>query len=297
MSAAGQVHGSSPTAACSRADHWTLRTRTLRFGRRPLLMGIINVTPDSFSDGGRFLEPNAAIEHGLRLVGEGADILDIGGESTRPYAQAVETSEELRRVMPVVEALVRRAGVPVSIDTSKAAVAQAALDAGAELINDVTGLEGDPKMVEVAIRTQAAVCVMHMQGTPQTMQDRPSYHNVVEEVFAYLAARRNALEAAGISRDRIAVDPGIGFGKTPEHNIELLAQAFRFHSLGCPVLVGHSRKSFIGKVLGNSTPDPIAGTIGVALALARHGVQVLRVHDVDAVRQALVLFEAAGGLA
>jgi len=259
-------------------------------------MGILNVTPDSFSDGGRFLAHEAAIEHGLRLAAEGADILDVGGESTRPGATPVASDEELRRVLPVVTALASKTSLPVSIDTFKATVAQQAIAAGAEIINDVTGLTGDPAMLAVARQGGAAVCVMHAQGTPQTMQDHPVYDDVVAEVTAYLRARRDALMAAGIPSDRIALDPGIGFGKTVEHNLSLLASAWQLHALGCPVLVGHSRKSFLRKVLNDPAADPLAGTIGVALALARQGVQVIRVHDVGAVQQALRLYEAAGGL-
>jgi dihydropteroate synthase len=279
----------------TRAGHWTLRTRTLAFGRRPLLMGIVNVTPDSFSDGGPFFDAGAAVTHGLELVAQGAHILDVGGESTRPYSQPVGAKEELRRVLPVVKALCAQTPVPVSIDTSKAAVAHAAIDAGVEIINDVTGLEGDSEMIRLAARAGVGVCAMHMLGTPQTMQDNPFYGNVVEEVFEYLGRRRDALLAAGIAQDRIALDPGIGFGKRTEHNVQLLSRAFRLHELGCPVLIGHSRKGFINRVLDDTGADPLPGTIGVALALARHGVQVIRVHDVGAVRQALLLFEASGG--
>jgi dihydropteroate synthase len=291
---------SLPSASASpgpRADRWTLRTRTLALGRRPLLMGILNVTPDSFSDGGAYADPAAAIDHGLRLVADGADILDIGGESTRPYSMPVDVREELDRVLPVVRGLCRAGGVPVSIDTSKAAVAREAIDAGAEIINDVTALQGDPEMLSVAVATGAGVCVMHMLGNPQTMQVEPAYENVVEEVLEYLRRRRDALLAAGIPGDRVAVDPGIGFGKRTQHNLELLSRAGRLHELGCPVLVGHSRKGFINRVLDDDRCDRTAGTIGVSLALARQGVQVLRVHDVKPVCQALVLFEAAGGYA
>ena len=266
-------------------------------GRRPLLMGIVNVTPDSFSDGGRFLDPAAAIDRGLRLAAEGAEILDVGGESTRPYSQPVDAHEELRRVLPVVRALCQRVAVPVSIDTTKALVAREAIDAGAEIINDVSGLEADSGMPDLAVRSGAAVCVMHTQGTPQTMQNQPTYENVVEDVLEYLRGRRDALVAAGVPRDRIALDPGIGFGKKTQHNLDLLTHAGRIHELGCPVLVGHSRKGFIGRVLGDPSGDPLAGTIGVSLALARQGVQVLRVHDVGPVREALLLFEAVGGYA
>jgi dihydropteroate synthase len=278
-----------------RSTIWQLRTRTLSLPRRPLLMGIVNVTPDSFSDGGRFLDRSAAIEHALRLIDEGADLLDLGGESTRPYSQPVSEAEELARVMPVVEELARRSGVPLSIDTSKPAVAEGALAAGAEIINDVTGL-AHPAMVELARCSGAGVCAMHMQGTPQTMQDNPTYDDVVEDVLAWLRARRNSLVAAGIEPSRIALDPGIGFGKTHDHNLTLLAHCDRFHDLGCPLLVGHSRKGFIAKVIGDKEADRTAGTIGAALSLARQGVQIIRVHDVQPVRHALLLFEATGGL-
>jgi dihydropteroate synthase len=259
-------------------------------------MGIVNVTPDSFSDGGRFLDRQAAVEHGLRLIAQGADVVDVGGESTRPKASPVEPDEELRRVIPVIAALCERTQTPVSVDTSKAAVAREAIAAGAQIINDVTALTGDPRMVEVAAESGVGVCAMHMQGTPPTMQDHPRYDDVVENVLTYLRRRRNALERAGIARDRIALDPGIGFGKTPEHNLALLGSAWRFHALHCPILVGPSRKSVIGVVLGDMKTDRTAGTIGAALSLARQGVEILRVHDVGLVREALTVYAAAGGL-
>jgi dihydropteroate synthase len=279
-----------------RVASWRLRTRTLRFGRLPLLMGIVNVTPDSFSDGGKFDDPARAVEQAMKLAAEGADILDIGGESTRPYSTPVTAEDELRRVLPVITAIVRQCNVPVSIDTSKASVAQAALDAGAEIINDVTGLEGDPGMMPLAMRSHAGICAMHMRGTPQTMQNDPRYDDVVNEIAAYLAARRDALFSAGVLPENVCLDPGIGFGKTHQHSLTLLANCHRFHTLGCPLLVGHSRKGFIGKVIGDKEADRTAGTIGVSVALARQGVQVLRVHDVAPVRQALQLFDASGGL-
>lgn len=279
-----------------RASHWQLRTRSLDCTRLPLLMGIVNVTPDSFSDGGAWLEPQAAIAHGLQLADEGAAILDVGGESTRPYATPVDQAEEMRRVIAVIRGLCRQSNLPVSIDTSKAAVARAALDEGAEIVNDVTGLAGDPAMTPLVAETAAGVCVMHMSGTPQTMQDDPSYDDVVSEVCNYLCERRRVLVEAGIDAARICLDPGIGFGKTHRHNVELLAGCSRFIETGSPVLIGHSRKGFIGKLLGDATADRTPGNIGVALAVARQRVHVLRVHDVAPVRQALVLFEAAGGL-
>jgi dihydropteroate synthase len=278
-----------------RATTWQLRTRTLPLPRRPLLMGIVNVTPDSFSDGGKFFDPQQAIDHALRLVDQGADLLDIGGESTRPYATPVDAEEELRRVLSVVEAICRRTTLPVSIDTSKPAVAAAAVAAGAEIINDITGLT-NAAMIDLARQTSSGVCVMHMQGTPQTMQDQPLYGDVVEDIHRYLAVRLSSLITAGIDPARICLDPGVGFGKTHQHNLTLASRSDRFHDLGRPVLVGHSRKGFIGKVLGDKTADRTAGTVGVALALARLGVQILRVHEVRPVREALLLFEAVGGI-
>lgn len=284
-----------------RAARWKLRTRTLNFGRRPLLMGIVNVTPDSFSDGGRFFDraaydPLLAIDHGLKLAAEGADILDVGGESTRPYSEPVSAEEELRRVLPIVEALCRQTSLPISIDTTKAIVAREALAVGAEIINDITGLRGDPAMLPLAAESGAGVCAMHIQGTPQTMQDNPTYDDLVTDIYSHLRECREALLAAGIEYERIALDPGIGFGKTHQHNLTLLAGCSRFHELGCPLVVGHSRKGFIGKVLGDKEADRTFGTVGTALSLARQGVQILRVHDTGAVRQALLLFEATGGI-
>jgi len=287
---------------------WLLRTRRLDLpwpggkARRPLLMGIVNVTPDSFSDGGSHVSPGgqadvgAAVASGLALVAEGADILDVGGESTRPFAAPIDAAEEWRRVGAVVRRLAAEAGVPVSIDTSKASVAARALDCGAEIINDVTGLEGDSDMLRVARDSGAAICAMHMQGTPQTMQLDPRYADVVAEIHAYLAARRDALEAAGIPRERICLDPGIGFGKTHAHNVELMRHAGRFLDLGVPILVGHSRKGFIGKAVAPAVgreptlADRDAGTAGAACGLAAAGIQIVRVHAVGLVRAALETF-------
>lgn len=279
-----------------RATAWQLRARRLNLPDRPLVMGILNVTPDSFSDGGQFVAASAAIDQGLRLVDEGADILDVGGESTRPYSAAVDAETELARVLPVIEALAPQLSIPISVDTSKAVVARAALAAGAQIINDVTALRGDSQMLDVALASQAGLCVMHMQGTPQSMQDDPRYDDVVAEVLAFLRHRRDQLVAAGIDPARIAVDPGLGFGKTNQHNLMLAAHCYRLHELACPLLVGHSRKAFIGKVLTDNSVDRTAGTIGVSLSLARQGVQIVRVHDVGPVRQALLLFAATGGI-
>jgi dihydropteroate synthase len=282
--------------AVIRANKWRLRTCTLELRRRPLLMGIVNVTPDSFSDAGKFFDAHAAVEQALRLISDGADIVDIGGESTRPYSTPVSADEELRRIAPVIEGIRRQSSAPVSIDTSKASVARAAIDAGVEIINDVTGLAGDPEMIPLAKRTGVGVCAMHMQETPQTMQDDPRYSDVVEDIYRYLAQRRDALLAAGIEQERICLDPGIGFGKTHQHNVTLMAHCGRFLELGCPVLIGHSRKGFLGKVLGDKEADRDAATSGAALAAAAQGVQILRVHNVRMVRDALLAFEACGGI-
>jgi dihydropteroate synthase len=258
-------------------------------------MGIVNVTPDSFSDGGDFFEPAAAIARAEQLLAEGADILDIGGESTRPYSQPVPEVEELRRVMPVIEAIrARHPAAIISIDTSKSKVAGEAIAAGAEIINDITGLT-DARMIAVANDTRAGVCVMHMQGTPQTMQDQPTYHDVVAEVRDYLANRRDSLLAAGIEHERICLDPGIGFGKTHQHNLTLLRHVAELQALGCPLLVGHSRKGFIGHILGDKTADRAAGTLGVSLALALQGIQVIRLHEIRATREAWRSFRAMLG--
>ncbi|MGE0606910.1 MAG: dihydropteroate synthase [Pirellulales bacterium] len=279
-----------------RASVWRLKTCSLELPAVPRVMGIVNVTPDSFSDGGQFASTEAAVERALQLVADGADLLDIGGESTRPYATEVDAREELRRVLPVIEKLRDKTTVPLSIDTSKALVARECLAAGAEIINDVTGLEGDPDMLAVALESRAGVCAMHMQGNPQTMQDQPQYVDVVRDISKYLLARRDALRRASLEPERICLDPGIGFGKTHQHNLTLLAGCQSFHSLGCPLLVGPSRKGFIAKVLGQPQADRDAGTVGVCLSLAQQGVQILRVHNVALLKPALLLFAASGGV-
>jgi dihydropteroate synthase len=259
-------------------------------------MGILNVTPDSFSDGGKFFDTQSAIDQALRIEDSGAGILDIGGESTRPYSEPVSTDEELKRVLPVLEAIVERIAIPISIDTSKSAVARAAIEVGVEIINDISGLTNDPAMKDVAIESNAAVCAMHMQGTPMTMQDDPRYENIVDDILAYLVSRDRDLIAAGIAVSKICLDPGIGFGKTHADNLELLRSAHLFHQTGRPLLVGHSRKGFIAKVIGDKSCDRMPGGIGVSIALALNRIQILRVHDVKATQQALMLFEQSGGL-
>ena len=250
-------------------------------------MGIVNVTPDSFSDGGNFNSVQSATERAIQLTQDGAAIVDIGGESTRPYSEQVSQQEELDRVIPVIEAIAKRIPTPISVDTSKSAVAAAAINAGAEIINDVTGLGGDPAMIEVAIATAAGVCAMHMQGTPQTMQDNPNYDDVTSDILGYLNSRKRWLLKQGVAEQRICLDPGIGFGKTHAHNVQLIHQANRFHETGCPVLVGHSRKGFIGKLLGDKDADRDAGTLGLSVLLAIKGIQVIRVHEVKRTAQAI----------
>jgi dihydropteroate synthase len=296
------MNASSPQSAVgafldpARATAWKIRGRQIELPRRPLIMGIVNVTPDSFSDGGQFFDPSRAVEHGLRLAAEGADLLDIGGESTRPESEPIAVGEEIRRTAEVVRALAEVLSIPISIDTSKSAVAREAVAAGAHIVNDVTALTGDPAMLDVVRDSQVGVVAMHMQETPLTMQLNPVYGDVVAEVRQYLRMRRDALRAAGIDRASICLDPGIGFGKTHQHNLTLLSQCWRFHELGCPILVGHSRKGFIAKVIGDNEADRTPGTIGAALALAGQGVQIIRVHDAAPLRQALLLFEACGGI-
>lgn len=274
----------------NRAAAWQLKDRLLQFPDHPIWMGIVNVTPDSFSDGGKFFSPTLAIDHAKRLEDAGAAILDIGGESTRPYSLSVSVDEELNRVLPVIESLIGKVSIPISIDTTKSQVAMAAIQLGASIINDVSGLEADPKMIEVARSTGAGICAMHMQGTPQTMQDNPTYADVVEDILGYLRSRLVWLLGNGIERSRICLDPGIGFGKTHEHNLELMRHAYRFHELASPILVGHSRKGFIAKLLGDKSISRTHGTVGASMALALQRIQIIRVHDVAEHEQALKLF-------
>jgi dihydropteroate synthase len=302
-------------------------------------MGVVNVTPDSFSDGGRFLDPRAAVAHGLKLVEEGAEYLDVGGESTRPGAAPVAGAEELRRVLPVVEGLVAalgshpahspsatggRASVVISIDTSKSSVARAALEAGARLVNDVTALRGDPEMAAVVAQSGAECCLMHMLGEPRTMQREPRYEDVVDEVRAFLEERLASAVAEGIAEERVLLDPGIGFGKTLEHNLELLRRLRELTALGRPLVVGTSRKSFLGRILADaagreepteagrhsppasiprsasipvsaSTEGRLSGTIATCVLAYERGASVLRVHDVAPVRAALAVAAATLG--
>lgn len=262
-------------------------------GARPRIMGVCNVTPDSFSDGGDHMAPDRAIAFARDLVAAGADIIDVGGESTRPGAAPVDDQMEIERVLPVVRGLVM-AGVPVSIDTRRATVMRAAIDAGACLVNDVSALAGDPDALAVVAEARVPVILMHMQGQPQTMQDNPTYADVVQDVHDALAARIDACVDAGVAADRIAIDPGFGFGKTVTQNMELLAGLALFHGLGCPVLVGLSRKSFIGALTGEEDPRArVPGSLAAALKALERGAQIVRVHDVAETRQAVEVWKAA----
>ena len=264
----------------------------------PRIMGILNVTPDSFSDGGRFNAPERALTHATAMRDQGAAIIDVGGESTRPGAAVVEIDEEINRTAPVIAAIRAQSDVPISIDTRKSLVGKAAVDAGATLINDVAAFTYDPALLDVAASNKLPVCVMHAQGSPETMQNDPTYDDVLLDVYDFLEERVEAAVAAGIPRNQIIVDPGIGFGKTVAHNLVLLRGIAIFHGLGCPILLGASRKRFIGTVGGGENADDrVSGSVAVALFAARRGVQILRVHDIFATKQALDLEWAIGGAA
>ncbi len=274
---------------------WRIGERALDCSERTLVMGILNVTPDSFSDGGEFLEVDVAVRHGVQMAADGADVIDVGGESTRPGSEPVPVDDEIGRVVPVIAKLVREVpAVPVSIDTRKAEVAAAALDAGAAIVNDVSGGR-DPGMFELVRDRGAAVVLMHMKGEPRSMQESPSYDDVVDEVHEYLRERIEAAEFAGIDPERIAIDPGIGFGKELEHNLELIRRIDAFLDLGRPVLVGPSRKRFIGTILDLPQDQRVEGTIGAAAWLAARGAHVLRVHDVREVVRAVRVVDAIAG--
>lgn len=257
---------------------------------RPLIMGVVNVTPDSFSDGGQYATTDEAIQHVNRLIAEGADILDIGGESTRPGSLPVSQEDELSRVIPVIEFAVHKR-IPVSIDTSKPAVMRAAIRAGADLVNDVNALQA-PGALKAIAESSAMVCLMHMQGTPETMQNTPHYMDVVTEVQAFLACRIDAARNAGIPAERILIDPGFGFGKTLAHNLTLLQQLDRLLAIGCPILVGLSRKSMLGTITGNTIDNRLHASVAAALLAVIKGAKIVRVHDVKATRDALSVLEA-----
>jgi dihydropteroate synthase len=258
---------------------WRVAERVIDCSARTHVMGVINVTPDSFSDGGRFFDPEVAVAAGISMAGEGADFLDVGGESTRPGSEPVPPSDEIDRVVPVIKRLVGEVDIPISVDTRKAEVARVALDAGASIVNDVTA-GSDPEMFEVVREAGAGMVLMHMRGDPKTMQQLTDYDDVVAEVRAYLADRVEAAVTAGIERERLAVDPGLGFAKTAEHSLLLMKEIGALLDIGRPLVVGPSRKSFIGKVLGTEVDDRLEGTAGAVAWLASQGAHVVRVHDV-----------------
>lgn len=264
---------------------WRIRGRTLDLSERAFVMGIVNVTPDSFSDGGLWADPKIAIDHALSLVEEGADLLDIGGESTRPGSDPVTAEEELRRVLPVVEALAKQTSVPLSIDTMKAEVARRCLDAGAHIVNDVTALTGDPDMAGVVRQYDAGAVLMHMRGTPKDMQDNPQYDDVVATISNYFDERLKTLENQGVPPAKLALDPGIGFGKTVEHNMEILARLAEFAIWQRPILLGVSRKGFLGQITGRPRNERAVATAAIGgWALARNAARIFRVHDVGPMR-------------
>ena len=283
-----------------KSDKHTLRNlkaidHELILGGRTLVMGIVNVTPDSFSDGGEAFALDAAVERGLRFVEEGADILDIGGESTRPGSDPVSLSEELSRVLPVIETLVKRTAVPISIDTCKSEVARLAIGAGACIVNDISAGNFNPEMKQVVAETGAAAVLMHIRGKPRDMQKNPVYNDLINEIRDYLIEAVNRFEAAGVSRDRILVDPGIGFGKTLQHNLELIANIAEFRGFAGGVMLGPSRKSFIGALTGKDVKERLPGTIAAVVAGTMRGADVVRVHDVKEVIEALKVSDSISG--
>jgi dihydropteroate synthase len=273
---------------------WICRDRHLTVGQRPLIMGILNVTPDSFSDGGRHADTPAAIDHAHRMIADGADIIDIGGESTRPGAAAVGIAEEIARVVPVITELRTSTDTILSVDTTKADVARAALDAGAHIVNDVSALTHDAAMADVTRDAGAGVVLMHRQGTPRTMQQAPQYADVSAEVNGYLARRVEALVQSGSPRQTLAVDPGIGFGKTVEHNVALIQSLPDTVAIGCPVIVGLSRKSFLGKLSGREVGDRLAASLAGLVVSVLNGAHIMRVHDVAASRDAAMIAATLG---
>lgn len=272
---------------------WLVADRRIDLSRRGMIMGILNTTPDSFFDGGRHQEQENALNHARRMIAEGAAIIDVGGESTRPGAAPVAVAEEWARVVPLIERLRRESDILISVDTMKADIAEAAVKAGAHIINDVSALRADPRMLEVVQQSGAGLIVMHMQGTPQTMQTAPTYQNVVEEVRGFLARCLEECGQAGVAAERIALDPGIGFGKTVAHNLSLLREIETFATLGRPILIGASRKSFLGKIIGETPAiDRLWPTVALTALLRRHGVPLFRVHDVQPNREAMEMTEA-----
>ena len=285
---AREIH-SSLVALAKPSRRLRLARRSIRLGGRTLIFGVLNVTPDSFSDGGRWLDPDRAVERAEEMVSEGADGIDVGGESTRPGSRPVPASEEIRRILPIIERIAHRVRVPLSVDTTKAAVARAALSAGAEIVNDISGFSFDPRMASVAARYRSGVILSHIRGRPRSMQDNPRYRHLVPEVLAFLRKGIGRALAAGVHRESILIDPGIGFGKTAGQNLLLLRHLRLLRSAGCPILVGASRKSFLGKILDRGPEERLEGSLAAAALAIFNGASALRVHDVaETVRTARV---------
>jgi dihydropteroate synthase len=268
------------------------RKRTLTLGKRTLLMGVLNVTPDSFSDGGLFFDKDKAISHGLRMVEEGADIIDIGGESTRPGSKPIELEEELHRVMPVIESIVKEVDIPISIDTYKSTVAQRATEAGAEIINDISGLHFDPELAKVAAKGNIPLILMHIRGTPETMQKNIHYDSIFSEILLYLKESIQRAESAGLDPRQIIIDPGIGFGKNVEDNLLIIKNLHEFRILGKPILLGTSRKNFIGKILNTEVEDRLEGTLSSIAIGVLNGAHIIRSHDVHQAKKAITVADA-----
>ena len=268
------------------------RKRTLTLGKRTLLMGVLNVTPDSFSDGGLFFDKNKAISHGLRMVEEGADIIDIGGESTKPGSKPIELEEELRRVMPVIESIAKEVDIIISIDTYKSAVAQRAIEAGAEIVNDISGLHFDPDLAKVAAKGNIPLILMHIRGTPETMQKNVHYDSIFSEILQYLKDSIQRAESAGLDPRQIIIDPGIGFGKTVKDNLLIIKNLHEFRILGKPILLGTSRKSFIGKILNTEVEDRLEGTLSSIAIGVLNGAHIIRSHDVHQAKKAITVADA-----
>ncbi len=260
------------------------------FSQRTHIMGVLNVTPDSFSDGGMWFDPGKAVDHGMRLVTDGADFLDIGGESTRPGAEPVPAEEEIRRVIPVIRELKKRTSVPISVDTYKSDVAQKAIEAGAVIVNDITGLHHDPDIARIAAAAGVSIILMHMQGTPRTMQDNPAYDNLIEDICSYFEQSLGVARKAHV--EQVIIDPGLGFGKSLEHNLGIIRHLGEFRRFGYPVMIGASRKSFIGKILDLPVGERIEGTSGAVAAAVLYGADIVRVHDVKEIKRVITVVDA-----
>jgi len=278
-----------------RHTYWVCGDKKLPLGQQTLIMGVLNVTPDSFSDGGRYLDVQSAVEHALQMEAEGADIIDVGGESTRPGSLPVSAQEEVERVVPVIEQLAKNSDIPISIDTYKSTVAQAALDAGAHIVNDISGLRFDDRMASVVARAHAGLVLMHIKGTPRNMQQNPHYDDLILEIKTYLSESKRIAFEAGIGEEQIVIDPGIGFGKRLEDNFKIIRSLDSFHELGSPILVGPSRKSFIGLTLNLPVEERLEGTAAAVTACIINGADIIRVHDVKEMKRVAVIADKIVG--